>query len=297
MTKNPTELDEARSFIDHLVSLPPGLESDLNDGDRLAAKLHSLGRLIERLRGESGFRKSGRWAREIGDLGLVDSVEGRLVFADRQHSEQRNAPRQAENLLPHLLIFLHDSEAAGLPVREIIHQFERRMAGRLGAADYDTHDSGAVRFHTNAAFAASRLRGMGLLLDTSSERHRTWRLSLVGIYAGRLLKYEAEAGMELPMPGELGLLQGLHSRIKARGDKLESDLRAISEEAFPGELIPKELLATVQFATFQLKSATGRPVFGAPAPTPNELGKAIRMLANDSESVKLAQRWAGFSRP
>lgn len=301
MKAKRSELEHAKDLVSALVQLPYEAEIARSEKEILALKLDALNVVLDRIRGATGVAKGYSHTWPAIHLAFSDSEDRRLIFTTGKSNLPTPKAWSSEALMPRLLLYLHESEAAGLPVHEIMRTFKQSMQQRLAGADAATSSNGVLRFHTNAAFAASKLRQMGLLLNTPHERFHTWRLSLGGILAAKAI---IRAMNNLPLNkewqsshdrGALTLLSWLHHTWHADFAQLSQDLEELVMKAAQETWSPKH--ATAFFADWinALAASVGRPVFGQSPPSLLALKKSLENLAANPNAIHLAQVWAGFN--
>jgi hypothetical protein len=175
-SRKPDCPEAFRALLARLVQIQ-GVTLPVDDGLRMEV----LGHILERYQHPLNCRREERLPYEqFLQCGLfVDTDRVVLSVPERfQPMGSGIAPIQYQVPLLNFLLAHYRRQAR---VIDIIDEFIAKVWDQLKPVDFKQTKTGATRCYTNVRFAATVLRGYGLLKFTKREAFKTWELSLPGI--------------------------------------------------------------------------------------------------------------------
>lgn len=212
----PDSPEAFRALLARLVQVQ-GADLPVDDGFRMEV----LGHILERYKHPLHCRREERLPYErFLQCGLYVDQDRLVVSVPDRFGPMGSGIAPIQYQVP-LLCFLLANYSRKARVIDIIDQFIAKVWSQLKPMDFKQTKTGATRCYTNVRFAATVLRGYGLLKFTEREAFKTWELSLPGILVAAHVSQNRPTG-ESPWK--------IKDRPKKDGFELSSEIEAVWEE-------------------------------------------------------------------
>lgn len=168
-------------FVDRAVIVEDELRHDAD----IRVKLDILDRLIQIARFELAYDANRVDMRELlrERAWLMDPSGTLTVHAKHGYQPSVELPeyRRANDLEGALLVFLLIHHRESDPVLKTIERFVAEIRAALNPLDFERTRTSVIRCYTASRFAATRLRGYGLLRYGRDEEFKRWGLTFLGL--------------------------------------------------------------------------------------------------------------------